>query len=209
MTTETALLSPCFQQVPIAGIAIDQSLQSRVKVRAEVVRTYARTMGQQVSEGGLRFPPVVLFTDGHHFWVGDGFHRLLAAREAGLSEFPADVHSGTERDALLWSISANSEHGLPRTSADKRKAVALLLNDPEWSLWSDREIARRCQVSHPSVTKLRKELSGKIYQMRPRKVKRGDTTYEMRAGPKGERNSAPDQPSRVRRGSPELVDELA
>ena len=92
-------------------------------------------MVQQIAEGGLRFPPVVLFAegegegDGPTYWLADGFHRVLAARRAGLTEFPAEVQPGTARDALLFGISANSAHGLPRTSADKRKAVALLLAD--------------------------------------------------------------------------------
>jgi hypothetical protein len=53
---------------------------------------------------------------------------------------------GTQRDAVLFGIGANSVHGLPRTKAGKR-AVALVLADPEWSQWSDREIGRRCQLS--------------------------------------------------------------
>lgn len=36
-------------------------------------------------------------------------------------------------------------------NADKRKAVIVLLNDAEWSGWSDREIAKRCHVSHMMV----------------------------------------------------------
>jgi ParB-like chromosome segregation protein Spo0J len=85
----------------------------------------------------------VLFTDERDYWIGDGFHRVLAARRAGLTEFPADVRPGSRRDALLHSISSNDAHGLPRTNADKRRAVGLLLSDPEWGQWSDREIARR------------------------------------------------------------------
>ena len=34
----------------------------------------------------------------------------------------------------------------------------LLLNDEEWSQWSDREIARRCCVDHTTVGKLRPSL---------------------------------------------------
>jgi hypothetical protein len=58
--------------------------------------------------------------------------------------------------AVLFSISCNGAHGLPRTNADKRKAVTLLLADAEWSPWSDRKIARRCQVSHEFVHQLRR-----------------------------------------------------
>jgi hypothetical protein len=35
---------------------------------------------------------------------------------------------------------------LPRTDADKRHAVSLLLKDDEWAQWSDSEIGRRCKV---------------------------------------------------------------
>jgi hypothetical protein len=135
-------------------------------------------MTQQLAEGGLRFPPVMLFTDGQDYWLGDGFHRVLAARKAGLSEIAAEVRQGTQRDAVLFAISANAEHGLRRTSADKRKAVALLLGDAEWSQWSDREIARRCQVGNAFVSRMRRGASVSGTQI-GRKVERGGTVYEM------------------------------
>jgi len=34
---------------------------------------------------------------------------------------------------MLFTISVNADHGLPRSNADKRKAVMTLLQDPEWS----------------------------------------------------------------------------
>jgi FtsZ-binding cell division protein ZapB len=42
-----------------------------------------------------------------------------------------------------------------RTYADKRKAVMTLLDDFEWSDWSNSEIARRCGVSPTFVSSLR------------------------------------------------------
>jgi hypothetical protein len=60
---------------------------------------------------------------------------------------PTLANSFWQQDALLYSISSNAEHGLPRSNADKRKAVRLLLADAEWGQWSDRESARHCQVS--------------------------------------------------------------
>ena len=65
--------------------------------------------------------------------LADGFHRVLATCMAGLTEIAADVRVGSQRDAFLYGISANSTHGLARTNADKRKAVALLLVDAKWS----------------------------------------------------------------------------
>jgi hypothetical protein len=139
--------------------------------------------------GGLRFPPIILFRDGRDYWLADGFHHVLAARLAGLTEIAAEVCPGSRRDALLLGIATNSTHGLPRSSADKRKSVALLLGDPEWRQWSDREIARRCSLDHRTVNKMRRRASGElpqihppsgeVPQMRPRKVQRGDKICEM------------------------------
>src|SRR5712691_10368871 len=114
MKTTTELPSASAgQQVPLASIRMDDSSQSRVKIHNSVVREYAQAMKQQQSESGLRFPAVVLFWDGRDYWLGDGFHRVQAAREAGLEEFLAEIHQGSRRDALLFAISANNTHGLP------------------------------------------------------------------------------------------------
>jgi hypothetical protein len=86
------------------------------------------------------------------------FHRIIAAEELGLVEITADVREGTRRDAILYAVGANAAHGLKRTNRDKRNAVMLLLRDPEWSAWADREIARICAVTHPFVGKLRSSL---------------------------------------------------
>ena len=154
-------------------------------MRPAVVREYTASMAEQLAEGGLRFPPVILFTDGGDFyWLADGFHRVFAARKAGLTEFAAEVRQGTQRDAVLFGIGANSAHGLPRSNADKRHAVALILAEPEWSQWSDREIGRRCQVGHVFVGCLRWSASGSGNQIEKRKVRRGDKVYDMNVSPK-------------------------
>ena len=165
--------------VPLARIPTDESAQTRVRVRSAVVRDYAAAMKQQRAKGDLRFPPVILFTDGQNYWPGDGFHRALAASRAGLAEIAADVRQGTRRDAVLFGISANCAHGLPRTNADKRKAIALLLGDTEWSQLSDREIGRRCQVDGKVVCRMRGSASAAKPQIEKRSVRRGDTVYEM------------------------------
>jgi len=70
VTAQSAGPEP-IQQVPLAAILTDAACQARVKIRPSVVRDYRRAMGDQISEGGLRFPPIVLFTDGQHFWLAD------------------------------------------------------------------------------------------------------------------------------------------
>jgi hypothetical protein len=52
------------QLVLLSAIPTDETSQARVKIRPAVVRDYAQAMSQQVREGGLRFPAVVLFSDG-------------------------------------------------------------------------------------------------------------------------------------------------
>ena len=83
----------------------------------------------------------------------------MAAARANLEWISSEVRKGTHRDAILYSVGTNSAHGLPRTNADKRHAVMLLLNDEEWATWTNAEIARRCCVDSSTVDKYRKEMS--------------------------------------------------
>lgn len=135
----------------ISTIRLDGGTQPRASIDVTVMEDYALRMAD-----GAKFPPVVVFYDGTDYWAADGFHRIHAARDGlGLTEIEAEVRQGTQRDAILYSCGANAEHGMRRTNADKHRAVMRLLEDPEWSRWSDSEIARRCAVSHPFVAGLR------------------------------------------------------
>ena len=66
---------------------------------------------------------------------------------------------------MLYSVSANATHGLPRNREDKRRAVMTILFDSEWSQWSNREIAKQCYVSLGLVNMIRKSLSEQNVQM--------------------------------------------
>ena len=107
---------------------------------------------------GVEFPAVDLFHDGTDYWLADGFQRYFGAKEAKRASLPANVHQGTQRDAVLFATGANSAHGLRRSNADKRKAVETLLNDPEWVTWSDNKVAEQAAVSQVFVSAIRKEL---------------------------------------------------
>lgn len=132
------------------AIRVDGGTQPRAIIDMAVVEDYAQAIGD-----GAKLPPVTAFYDGSEYWLADGFHRWHAHKALGLAEIETDVHQGTRRDAVLFSVGANAAHGLRRSNEDKRRAVLTLLNDPEWAQWSDREIARRCGVAHPFVGKLR------------------------------------------------------
>jgi len=148
MNTETKIV-----KLGLDEIRMDTEIQPREENNEAVIREYAEAM-----RGGAKFPPVVVFNDGDNHWLADGFHRVLAAKEAGLKKIDAEVREGTSRDAILYAVGANATHGLRRTNADKRKVVETLLKDEEWRGWSDREIAKKCLVSHEFVRKMRADI---------------------------------------------------
>lgn len=160
----------------IGQIRMDGGTQPRADINDAVVHEYAEAM-----TAGAIFPPVVVFHDGTDHWLADGFHRVRAALYLGNATIDADVRQGTRRDAILHSVGANSEHGLRRTNDDKRRAVELLLADPEWSRWSDRRIAIQCGVSDFMVRGMRASVSARESQIAPttRTVERNGTTYQQ------------------------------
>lgn len=141
------------QSVSLSSIRTDGGTQMRANLNDDTVADYAA-----IIRDGTDFPPVTLFFDGSTYWLADGFHRFFAYKQAGAEEIAAEIHQGAKRDAILFSVGANSNHGLPRSRDDKRKAVLTLLKDEEWSSWSDREIARRAGVHHQLVATLRASL---------------------------------------------------
>ncbi|MDO9357886.1 MAG: hypothetical protein Q7T70_02695 [Polaromonas sp.] len=134
-------------------IRIDGGTQSRVELNQETVAEYA-----EAYKAGAEFPPVVVFFDGTDRWLADGYHRYFGAKAAGLTEIYENVTPGTKLDAELYSFGANGKHGLPRTNADKRKAVTGALQHPVSGKWSDNQIAKHCGVSQPFVSSVRASL---------------------------------------------------
>ena len=134
------------QNINLNTIRIDGGTQSRVGLNMDAVAEYASAL-----DDSTELPPIVVFNDGSDNWLADGFHRFHAYVARDRASIPADVQVGTQRDAILFACGANATHGLRRTNEDKRKAVAVLLGDPEWSKLTDREIGRRCHVDHKSV----------------------------------------------------------
>jgi len=153
-------------------------LQSRAAINNDIVTEYAEAI-----KAGAEFPAVVVFNDGAENWLADGFHRFHAHSQAGKTSILADVRQGTNRDAILYSLGANGTHGLHRTNADKRKAVATMLNDFEWAAWSSNAIAKACGVSHTFVDSIRASpaILQPLQDKAPttRTVERNGKTYEQ------------------------------
>lgn len=125
--------------------------QTRAEINDAVVEEYAEFL----EEGG-EFPPVIVFEDYQGvMWLSDGFHRLEAYRKQKKQKIPATIQQGTKDDAIFFGASANAEHGLRRTNADKRHAVEMLLSNPLWSDRSDNWIADVAKVSNHLVSSVR------------------------------------------------------
>lgn len=143
--------------IRIADIRRDGGTQLREGPSEDTISAYAEAM-----RAGATFPPVVVFKDGAGVcWLADGFQRIEARSRIGHGDINADVRTGTVRDAILYAVGANDEHGLRRTNADKRRAVMKLLEDAEWSGWSNVVIAEKCRVGHTLVNTLRSSLDAK------------------------------------------------
>lgn len=144
-------------------------VQSRANMSPEVIDEYVQVW----LEDPAAFPPIQCVLDDEGiYWCWDGMHRTIAARKVERVSISACVRTdATRRDAVLLAAGANDKHGLRRTNDDKRRAVQLLLDDPEWSQWSNREIARRCNVTE-----------GLVRKMRPADCVQNAVTYTTRHG---------------------------
>jgi hypothetical protein len=147
------------RRIPLAAIIIDPAIQQRAAGTCRaVVAEYAEAM-----RDGAKFPPIDVFSneDGI-FHLANGFHRLDAHRSVHpeVQEIECNVHPGNRDDAVLFACGANARHGLRRRRSDKLKAVMTLTRSETWSVWSDREIARQCGVSHPFVASVRSKHVG-------------------------------------------------
>ena len=135
---------------------LDLSLQTRAGTDAETIDNYAEAMAD-----GAQFPDVTVFTDGTHYWLADGFHRVMAAKQNGLTVIAADVRKGTEDDAVVFGGTANNKQGKRTTRADVQHFLQMV--------WERREaifggtptggnLADRCGVSRSTGERFVREM---------------------------------------------------
>jgi hypothetical protein len=139
------------QTVKLENISMDVSIQCRAEIDIGIVNEYAEAMSE-----GNKFPAVELFSDDDDqskYYVGDGWHRILAAKQVDAEDILADVWPGGKIEALKFALGANAEHGHRRTNADKRRCVELALK--EFPEESSRSIAKICAVSDMLVGDVR------------------------------------------------------
>jgi len=167
----------------LSQLTLDPGLQMRTELNQDVVNEYAQAMLD-----GDKFPAIVVFNDGDHNYVAEGFTRCAAAKQAGLELINADVHMGTYEDAFDYAFTkANHGNGQRYKAADKVAAIKKAFTRDRYVNKSDREIARIYKVANSFVSRLRKA-DGK--QPEVIEVKRGDQTYEVK-NPKKEVSNEP------------------
>jgi ParB-like chromosome segregation protein Spo0J len=141
------------QRLHLEDITLDPDCQPRAEIDQEVVNEYAAAL-----DAGAEFPPVVVFDDGQVKRLVCGWHRYAAHEAADRDEIEVVIQDGDKYDAIRHSLTTNTDHGLRRSNADKRRVVRMALADPIIRVWSDREIARTLGVSNNFVSVMRREM---------------------------------------------------
>lgn len=198
MSTATKIL-----QLRIDTIRLDGGTQLRDGMDHETIEEFVENL-----KAGAVFPPVIVYFDGRHYWLADGFHRAESHRQAGRRCIDAEVRSGDQRAAILHAAGCNQKHGLRRTNQTKRNQVMVLLADAEWGQWTSTQIAKHCGVSEFLVRVLRQErkeaaraaagassIKSKIVTVPEQRIaERNGTTYRMTV-PERQERVAPPAPS--------------
>lgn len=134
-------------------INFDDSPVVRSSEREEVVHHYA-----DCYKAKRPMPPITLFWDKDEkkMYLADGKHRCSAVEMIGRKAIEADVRSGTYQDALQFALTANSEHGLPRSNADKRQCIIMALK--QWPKHTNNRLSELCDVDDKTVAAVRESL---------------------------------------------------
>lgn len=175
------------KKVSLESIKFAEGVQIRVQLDSETIEDYSHAM-----LGRAEFPAIVVFQakPSAEYILADGFHRVEAARKAGLSEILAEVRQGDRRAATTYALGANSLHGRRRTNADKRRSVEIALR--EFNEYSDRHLAELCCVTDGMVRAVRDQVQdlrtslptqrvgkdGKAYPTKPRSLVKKPSTKD-------------------------------
>ena len=136
--------------LPLKDIILDPKLQMRARIDMAYI--------DELAEAIFDLPPVqVVRGPAGELWLWDGWHRHGAFVKATQLTIPCHVTDGTWDDAEAAAAGANQTHGMRRTVEDKRRTVRALI--AAHKDWSDRQIAKVANVTHPFVAKLTHDMS--------------------------------------------------
>jgi len=157
--------------IRVDSIVMDKRLMFREKIDEELVESYYERY-----RNSFYMPPIkVCEVKNAGRLLVDGFHRLTAAKKAGLEYIEAMVEYGSYDDAEWAAANANLTHGKALNRKERRKVAALYLK--RYPERSDSWIAEDVGVSDKTVAEVRKELekSKLIPKLKQLKTKSGKT----------------------------------
>lgn len=132
-------------------------LDGDTQPREKILNDWVNHLKERLLDGKV-LNPVTVFFDGKHYWLADGFHRYHAHNNAGFKDINVDLVTASKRKAWLFSLGANSDHGMPPTPKEIRNNVRRALEDIELSTKTSRELADICNCSHMTVVRVKKEM---------------------------------------------------
>lgn len=197
-------------KVSIEKVVIEDSISPRSGLDDELIAQLEEVLNEK---GWL--PPLTAFQMGGRLVLADGLHRLLAHQRHGSTHVQIERHHGPLREAELFALFANTRHGRRLSREEVRASIRKWLNDDEFKLATNTEIAQLCHCSPPTVAKVRKEREqvGEIGSQSVRRFRRGGRDVQMntrnlgrKAADKAEQQSEPsvgsdddDQPDLLKR----------
>lgn len=161
-------------------------IQCRVSTDEETVKRYREAL---LVDPAKHLKPVDAVWDGQELIQWDGEHRWLAYRGAERPQIPVRITLGDRTRAEELALGANDDHGLPRSHADKRKAVEKALAHPVFGQRTPGAIAKLCRVSRALVDSVKPQLVEKPVDG-PRKGADGKTRDTSRVVEANKRRAA-------------------
>lgn len=140
------------ETVEIASIVRDMQVRAKGTNR-QVVQDYARAMA---AEKPAKFPPIVLYRERGTLLLSDGAHRIEATLLNGGTTIEAIVRTGSRRDCLRHAVSSAGEFGLRFSTADKRRAIELMLK--AFPKMKAAEVARAIGVDEKTVSATKRRI---------------------------------------------------
>ena len=142
------------KDLPLSEIEFPEDIQPRVgSLDSDQVDDYAEATIRREP-----VPPIDVFEHDGRYISPNGRHRWEAVKKINRETISCRIHGGGLREAKRFALGANHDNGLPRTKADKSHQITMALTDPEWVVLTNREIARMCHVTHPTVLTIRRRL---------------------------------------------------
>ena len=145
-------------KVRVNKIALDLRIESLITPFQDRIRGsyYPPSINTTYKE----LPHIVVFNNGKHIYLVDGWRKYRAAKQARIDEIECEIIFGSLREAIRYSLSQAEKvnRKVSYKSEFTRTRIKACINDPKWGQLSDRWIARMCGVSHALVNKMHNEI---------------------------------------------------